>query len=699
MYAGHGQVEKTADESCWIEGVPRRESSPPPALFRHEDALQEVVGRKRVGEEYLINKINYMHFMGKKAMAALHHPRYKATILVRVSPEPCNGKEILCRWSDASFQGNSRAREYSIKHLVIEDQHNLLVVPAHSYHMIENGFGVNLPCECYISGRRKAQRFSAPEIEAEILQDGWTASGAVVDFSPKGVRLKVKPVNASSLHWFNCEEPVVLNLKRQNRLLFSGQCNCIRQTESFKEKEIVLIPPPDPIRRFPRNQTRNPRQQLVPPPVVSFVHPLLNRRVSFTVYDISTSGMCIYESPEEANLLQGLIIPELTIEVAGGVKMNCTAQVIYRSEVEDKGIKCGLAILDMDITSYSRLSHILSNAMDIHSYVSKEVEMDALWEFFFSSGFIYSSKYKMINNNKDSFKDIYKKLYNEHPEIARHFTYQDNGRIYGHISIIRAYARTWMIHHHAAVAHDKKRAGFIVLKQLMHNLNDMHRLPSARMDYVLCYYRPENEFPARVFGGFAEELKDITGCSVDSFAYLPYTRLSLNKKMPPGWTLEVSTEEDLWELQRVYANRSGGLLLKALGLDEDAANRDKLHETYSAIGLKRRWRSYSLCEHGILKAVIVANESDFGINLSELLNCIQTFAVDPEGLPWSVLSVAVGRLTAGYQGDKVPLMFYPCDYAKSQNIPYEKEYVAWVLNCAQGNRFMEYMQRRFRVRF
>ncbi len=52
-----------------------------------------------------------------------------------------------------------------------------------------------------------------------------------------------------------------------------------------------------------------------------------------------------------------------------------------------------VAILDMDIHSYSRINHILGINADPNISVSTEVDMDALWEFFFQTGFIYPEKY------------------------------------------------------------------------------------------------------------------------------------------------------------------------------------------------------------------------------------------------------------------------------------------------------------------
>ena len=137
-------------------------------------------------------------------------------------------------------------------------------------------------------------------------------------------------------------------------------------------------------------------------------------------------------------------------------------------------IGLGIAVVDIDIATFTQLNHLLMNSVDPSAHISTQVVPERLWEFFFNTGFIYPTKYDQIKYYKDAFKEMYLKLYNDNLDIARHFTYQKNGRIDGHISMVRAYERTWMIHHHAARASHGKRTGFKVLKQIMHFLNDIY---------------------------------------------------------------------------------------------------------------------------------------------------------------------------------------------------------------------------------
>jgi len=207
----------------------------------------------------------------------------------------------------------------------------------------------------------------------------------------------------------------------------------------------------------------------------------------------------------------------------------------------------------------------------------------------------------------------------------------------------------------------------------------------------------ENKFPDRIFGGFARDLNNPGGCSIDSFYYLLHTSLSLGTKLPNSWSLQQSSVHDLWELRRFYNHYSGGLFLDALDLEKKHPVKEPLEEIYKRLGLLRKWRAYSLNKHGELNAVLIVDQSDLGFNLSELLNSIKILVTDTEGLPWNVLSIAISQLIGAYNIKQVPIMFYPIEYVENKNVPYEKVYQAWVLDVRYGNEYMEYMQKKFKI--
>ncbi len=672
----------------------------PPQLLEHDGDFGQVFDKiNSVDKERLINILNHINFMDKVIFIQLRHFKYEESILLTAKPESCLGGKLICHWSNEN-QGDIRLQDYKFLNLVIDDGRSMLMVPGTISKLTNEHLAVLLPETSYEVGRRRAKRFEGKGVSAELGQSGFVAKGELLNFSPSGFNIRVSADSSCSFQWFNPDQTAVLSLKDEQRIFFSGSCLYVRQGENdFQGRQIVLAPKQEWISRYRKKLVRNPRQHLLPSPTISFEHPFLKKRVQFEISDISTSGFSIYESEADGVLVPGMIIPELTINFAGALKIECSAQVIYRINEEEKGVRCGLAILDMDIKTYSLLSHVLSSALDPHFYLSNDVDMDALWEFFFDSGFIYPTKYRNIQARKEEFKATYNKLYQSDSDIARHFTYRKNGRIFGHISLVRAYEKSWIIQHHSARALKSRRTGFLVLKQIMHHLNDMYRLPSANMDHVMTYFRPENKFPDRVFGGFARQLKDPKACSLDLFSYLPYTSLALPTKLPEGWLLRECSAFDLWELNRFYNHSSGGVFLDALGLSDHIKGSESLEMTYKNSGFLRKMKAYSLVHNDRMNAVLIVNQSEIGFNLSELLNGIKVLVTNLDETPWNILSAALAQLTGTYSKERVPILFFPFDYVMSQNIPYEKQYQLWILNVQYANDYMEYMYKKFRIRY
>jgi hypothetical protein len=266
--------------------------------------------------------------------------------------------------------------------------------------------------------------------------------------------------------------------------------------------------------------------------------------------------------------------------------------------------------------------------------------------------------------------------------------------------MVRAYEKSWMIHHHAAMTMINKKAGFMVLKQMMHCMNNMHRFPSANMEHVMCYFRPESKFPDRVFGGFNRELNDPKRCSMDLFSYFIYPTLSVGVDLPRGWSLGPCSKANLWELNRFYMRRSGGLWLDIMHPRNETKPDETVERLYSRFGLMRKWKSYALNFHGELKAVLIVEQSDLGLNLSGLLNSIKILVTDEKSLPWDILSAAIHHLTGAYQTEKIPILIYPHEYVETQNLSYEiKKYMLWIYDARFVPRFMEYLQEKFRIHY
>jgi len=72
---------------------------------------------------------------------------------------------------------------------------------------------------------------------------------------------------------------------------------------------------------------------------------------------------------------------------------------------------------------------------------------------------------------------------------------------------------------------------------------------------------------------------------------------------------------------------------------------NKLTKEYQRLGFKRERHLLSLKKDGMLKAVVMVNISDMGLNLAGLTNCIKVVAIDSDGLTKDISHLMVSKLS------------------------------------------------------
>jgi len=264
------------------------------------------------------------------------------------------------------------------------------------------------------------------------------------------------------------------------------------------------------------------------------------------------------------------------------------------------------------------------------------------------------------------------------------------------MAMVRFYENTWLIHHHAARKSESNRAGLIVLKQIGDFCNDSHRLYSIHLDYAIFYYRPENKFPFRVFGGVARNIKNIKICSEELFAYLHFHIAEQPVELGNSWEMVETHDDDLRELKLFYESESGGLMLQGLNLEPGNTGEPTLAAEYRKLGFRRRRSILSLKCNGDLKAVMLFDISEIGLNLSDLTNCIKLIVLDPRGLTRNLLQACFTRLIRQTGHKEMPVMVYPAEFAAEVGIPFEKQYNLWILDMQHIDEYFRYLNRLLR---
>ena len=654
---------------------------------------------KRVSREYLVNKLNSINFKSGTILVILRHATYGGTISLMASPLPCLGDSLQCVWAENDYQG-LQTSSYRLKSILVPDGQRVLLVEPVGVSVDEKGISFRIPDACKDVNSREAERHPCRGIEVRFCQNSVVFHGKLVDFSSVAFRVEVNAAPTQTFEWIDTDIPANITLSEEGEILYTGECGILKRGNGSGTSSYVAKPLMSQLRRFRRKDPwRNPRQKLVPSPDLTFLHPFTKRINSLKVLDIASLGFSVEEHKENAVLLPGMVIPEAVLGFANGFNVGCKAQVVYRALPgeggEDCRLRCGLAIMDIDTGDHARLLSMLYQAEDSYSYLGGSADLDDLWDFFFEANFVYPEKYGAFVENRERIKDTYKKLYTSNPDIIRHFTYRERGRIKSHMAMVRFYGNSWLVQHHAALGDGGfSRAGLRVLDQANQFLNDSHRLYAMRMRFVFHHYQPDKRSIHRLWWSLFESIDDLKACSVDKFAYFHINRQVIQEtRLGDQWRLVETEPQDLFELQQFYEFHSGGLMLNALDLRPDSNDLGELSAMYQKLGLKRQRFLHSLKRGESLKAVFLVDVSDVGLNLSDLTSSFKVIVVDPDGLTRDVLYSALSGLFGKYESNSIPVLLYPATHAANAEIPCERSYNIWVLSMQYLDRYLDHVQK------
>ncbi|MDY6792075.1 MAG: PilZ domain-containing protein [Thermodesulfobacteriota bacterium] len=655
---------------------------------------------KQLTKEYLINKLNFINFQDSTILINFKHIKYDLSISLHAMPKPCSGNQLDCVWVETDGIDN-KIHSYKFKDFSLVDGTKLISVTPEVSGMNNKGISFILPETCYEISYRKVARHSCEGINVQFIQNSSFFYGILIDFNAVSFCVELTAVPPQTFQWLDKSLKVNIILSDESETLYGGECNIIKSTGGRKTRQYILEPLERQIQRYQQKDHRSKRQKIMPSPDIVFRHPFTKKLVRLKATDISGSGFSAEEKENMAVLLPGMIIPEVELNFADKSSIKCKAQVLYRqiSCGDERGIrvKCGIAVLDMRLEDNMKLLSILHHEKESNAYVCNRVDMDDLWDFFFETGFIYPNKYEFIQKNKAKIKDTYEKLYTQNQNIARHFIYQDKGRILGHMALVRFYSNTWLIHHHAARKAALNRAGLIVLNQLGDFAYNCHRLYSLHMSFLIGYFRPDNKFANRVFGGAAKNIKNPKKCSVDAFAYFHFENTpSIKHEVSGQWELTETRREDLVELEKFYEHESGGLMLSALDLEPEMDDLDELVKEYQRYGFKRKKYLFSLKMNKMLKAIVLVNISDIGLNLSDLTNGTKVIVLDNDELSRGVLYWMLSLVSEKTGQENVSILLFPAVYAEQKAIPFEKIYNLWISRTQNSDEYFSYVDRLLR---
>ena len=652
---------------------------------------------KILNHHQLINLINFKNFFGKEVFLVFSHPRYKKLLLCPVQPSPAQNDRVDCLL--ANVPGTPAvSKDSRLVCLLIDEGRSVVIAKPEDIQFEEDHLLLKIPLKGIEVASRKNRRFVTPSIRAHLFQDGFRCRGRLNEFSITSLRTVIPEAEIPHWNWINTDKPLTIQLSGEGgEVVYSGKAILLKEWDRHRDRVVVLRLLENGFERVKKRELRTDRFKLSPPPNIIFQHPLIRKLVRFPVQDISITGFSVEEEKaENANLIPGLILPEIKIEFPDLSCLKCRGQIVYRKPAQGAGFQFGFFILHISTEDHLRLSNLLNKTINQNVEMGGQIDVESLWSLFFRSGFIYPQKYQQILKNKQHLPEIYKNVYMDHPEIARHFTYQDRGEIQGHIGMLRVYENAWLIHHYAADPEFRyKKVGLTLLYQLHRYINDSLNLSQSRMKYIICYFQSTNRFSNLIFGGAVRKIKNLSAISQDGLAFLNYPHYLRPEVLPDPWVIEKAEPEDMEKLAEFYQDYSGGLLLEALDLKPSLMGVDTLGPSYARAGLYREREVLALRKNGNLYLVLSITRTNMGLNLSELTNAVTMLILDQQHLPFGVFLKVLSWLGSHYPMQQMPVMILPADYLKDNNFPFDRIYNLWVLNSGMADLYAQYLQNVF----
>ena len=650
-----------------------------------EDAAFLLKG-KEVSKKHLINALNHINFKEKTVTLVLQGTPEESPIHIEAFPMPVLSDYPTFRFLKPLPEA---FRTTEVTRIIIPDGPGQIHTTPQLRAVSPKGLSINLP----ETGRRI--QGALRDIRVHFQQQGIAFKGSLASLEPDAITVQLSPLSA---HYFEGITPMTnlsLTFLKEKTHLFETDARLIKQ-DVFGDsimlhlKPAEAIPTPHDGQRFGKKAFK-----MVPTPDFQFIHPLVHTQQITTIDSLSAVGLECTLRGESLPLLPGMHLKTAAISMGDLYNLPMEARVTRcKTKLDKKGNKENhftIHFETIDLETHRKIQSLVHKAEDRNIRLSTPVDPEDLWRFFFETGFIYKSKYRLFLNNKEKIKETYHALYSGPMELTRHMTYQDKGRTLGHMSILRYAERAWLIHHHAALKGGGVKVGLGVLSHMLHFFYDSFWHKAMGMDYLICYFRPENEFPNFFFNGFRQHIRNPKICSTDLFAYLYFqgepTKVEI---LPPEWTLAPATIEDISIFSEHYEETSGGMLVDALDLFEHHAPAADLALRFQKAGLKKERHLWAIRYKKEHVALLIVNTSDVALNMSDLTNCIKVCITRPELLTEKILSITLNRLSEAFNNAKAPVLVHPLTWAEERKFHFQKRYYFWVFNSDYPEDYMQY---------
>jgi hypothetical protein len=427
--------------------------------------------------------------------------------------------------------------------------------------------------------------------------------------------------------------------------------------------------------------------------------------LSRPVLEISSTGFSFAMDPAVDLFPPGMRLLHIRLHL-GELTLACRGSVRNLNPIAGKPnlLRCGVVLDELDPSERARLA----DGVMRHRYPglvdARALSFEEIWGFFKDTRFLYPEKLAALRPFFPEVRRTFLALQGPSDRVFKSLVYREQGGgPLGHLSCVRTYRRTWMIQHLAGSTRTRgQQVPQIVNTGLAEWVGQ-----NTDADYAKVYFRPDNKWPARVFGGFARKLSDRNLSDLRTFEYraLP---TDCSVPQPAGASeIEVvaASGSALALVERYFVAAENGLLLRSDDLTRSSLELPELGRAYEDLGLVRRRTVLLALRKDEPVGFALCEVSSPGINLSELLSALRLYVLPSPGMDpaestalqetvrASLLAAALGQYRA--QGRSFAVALLPEGDTSMDGLPAlsRKQYTCWTVHSVMYRRFCEHLER------
>jgi hypothetical protein len=378
--------------------------------------------------------------------------------------------------------------------------------------------------------------------------------------------------------------------------------------------------------------------------MVELALPFSRDRVFRRVEDISTAGLSVQTDPAFDLLPIGCEIA-INIRIAGE-ELRCTGSVLgFDAETQ----RSRIAFTGMSEAAKLRLADLILRARFPEVQEASSTSFDELWRCFRESAFIPPAKQTDLEPQLPRIRVAFEALHARRHNLLKTVLVKDADRVVGHVSAIRAYRRTLMCQHLAAVV------GYNVGPQLNLAVAEFFSQNPA-LDYFRIWYFSDASWSNRVFGDFARRVTDTRLSDLRAVAHFEMPT-DLSFPIDPEIAVMEASASELALVEHHLVGREPAIILSSDDLHRGGLQLGELNAEFRALGLERRRRVLVATANSRLLGFALLEISSPGLNLYEALSSFQIVVTSAgmsraQNVRASLLSAAMpiyrqsGRMTA-----------------------------------------------------